>query len=131
MDGRPLPVPTTVSEPHWSACRRGELTAQRCTSCARYNFPPVARCSYCSSVDLTWVPSSGRGLVDSYTTIYRAQTPAFDVPYTVAIIRLEEGWSMLSNIVDCDPAEVRSGAAVEVTFRAMSDEITLPMFRLA
>jgi uncharacterized OB-fold protein len=51
------------------------------------------------------------------------------VPYTVVIALLEEGWYMLSNLVECDPAEVAIGMPIEVVFRKMSEEITLPYFR--
>ncbi len=73
--------------------------------------------------------SSGRGTVYSMTTVYRPQRPEFEVPYTVAIVELEEGWHMLTNLVDCPPEEMRVGLPVEVTFRRMSDEVTLPLFR--
>ena len=125
----PLPVPTTVSSPYWEACRRGELTFQRCPDCSGITFIPQPACSSCLSTSMEWEQSAGRGKVYSYTVVWRPQTPAFDIPYVVAIIDLNEGYRMLSNIVDCDPSEVAVGMPVEVTFREMSDEITLPYFR--
>jgi len=75
------------------------------------------------------VDSTGRGTVYSFTTVHRPQRPEFDVPYTVAIIELDEGFHMLTNLVDCAPEGIRIGMEVVVEFRRMSDEITLPMFK--
>ena len=94
-----------------------------------YVFIPEPFCTECQSEELEWVESSGRGVVYSMTTVYRPQRPEFEVPYTVAIVELEEGWHMLTNLVDCPPEEIRVGLPVEVTFRRMSDEVTLPLFR--
>ena len=127
--GIPLPRPTELSRPHWDGCREGVLRVQRCRECQTYVFIPEPFCTECQSEELEWVESSGRGTVYSMTTVYRPQRPEFEVPYTVAIVELEEGWHMLTNLVDCSPEELRVGLPVEVTFRRMSDEVTLPLFR--
>jgi len=76
------------------------------------------------------LPSAqARTPVYSYTVVHRPQQPAFTVPYIVVIALLEEGWHMLSNLIDCDPADVAIGMPIEVVFREMSDAITLPYFR--
>jgi uncharacterized OB-fold protein len=105
------------------------LRVQRCRECQTYVFIPEPFCTGCQSEELEWVESSGRGTVYSMTTVYRPQRPEFEVPYTVAIVELEEGWHMLTNLVDCSPEELRVGLPVEVTFRRMTDEVTLPLFR--
>ena len=64
----------------------------------------------------------------SFTVVHRPPKPQFEVPYVVAIIELEEGWHMLSNLVNCDPAEVTVDMPVQVLFRPMTQEITLPYF---
>ncbi len=125
----PLPRPTELSRPHWEGCREGKLLVQRCRSCGAYVFVPQPLCTACQSAELDWVESSGRGTVYSLTTVYRPQRPEFEVPYTVAIVELDERWHMLTNLVDCAIEEMRVGMPVEVTFRPMTDEITLPMFR--
>ena len=127
--GIPLPRPTELSRPHWDGCREGVLRVQRCRECQTYVFIPEPFCTECQSEELEWVESSGRGTLYSMTTVYRPQRPEFEVPYTVAIVELEEGWHMLTNLVDCPPEEIRVGLPVEVTFRRMSDEVTLPLFR--
>ena len=126
----PLPRPTALSRPHWDGCREGVLRVQRCAACGSYEFIPQAVCTKCQAGKLEWVESSGRGSVYSHTTVYRPPRPEFDAPYVVAIVELEEGWHMLTNLVDCRPEEVAIGLSVEVDFRAVSDEITLPCFRL-
>ncbi|MCH2171285.1 Zn-ribbon domain-containing OB-fold protein [Myxococcota bacterium] len=125
----PLPVPTQISSPHWEGCRKGELRVQQCGSCGGYVFIPQSFCTHCFSKDLRWVVSSGRGVVYSCTTIHRPQRIEFEVPYTVAIVELSEGWHMLSNIIECAHEDIKVGMPVEVVFQKMSDEITLPMFR--
>ena len=127
----PLPRPTPLSEPHWAGCRAGRLRVQRCRACQRYVFIPQPVCTHCSADQLEWVDSTGRGTLYSFTTVHRPPRPEFDVPYTVAIVELDEGFHMLTNLVDCPPEALRIGLPVEVTFQPMSDEITLPMFRPA
>jgi len=127
----PLPRPTALSRPHWDGCREGELRVQRCRACGGYVFIPQPVCTHCQEASLEWVRSSGRGTLYSYTTVHRPQRPEFEVPYTVAIVELEEGFFMLTNLVDCPAERMRIGMPVEVSFRRMSDEITLPMFRPA
>ena len=125
----PLPRPTPLSQPHWDGCREGVLRVQRCNGCGSYVFIPKPVCGDCLGDDLSWVECSGRGTLYSYTTVERPQQPTFEVPYTVAIVELEEGWHILSNHVGIDPAEVEIGMPLEVSFERMSDEITLPYFK--
>ena len=125
----PLPRPTALSRPHWDGCREGVLRVQRCAACGSYEFIPQAGCTRCQAGKLEWVESSGRGSVYSHTTVYRPPRPEFDAPYVVAIVELEEGWHMLTNLGDCRPEEVAIGLPVEVDFRAVSDESSLPCFR--
>lgn len=131
MSERPLPVPDQDTRPYWEAARRHELLIQRCRTCGQHYFYPRPYCPHCLSANTEWVRASGRGTVYSYTVNYRPSTPALAdrVPYVVALIDLVEGPRMMSNIVGCDPAEVRIGMAVEVTFEDVTDEISLPVFR--
>jgi uncharacterized OB-fold protein len=124
----PLPQPTALSRPHWDACREGKLLVQRCTQCDTYVFIPQPCCTNCQSAALAWVESSGRGKVYSFSVVQRAPRPQFDVPYAVAIIELEEGWYMLSNVLECPMEQVAVNLPVQVAFRKMTEEITLPYF---
>ncbi len=124
----PLPHPTALSQPHWDGCHAGKLLVQRCRQCDTYVFIPQPRCTNCQSVALDWVESSGRGRVYSYSVVHRAPRPQFEVPYAVVIIALEEGWYMLSNLLECPLDAVAIDLEVAVRFKRMSDEITLPYF---
>lgn len=125
----PLPRPTPLSKPHWDGCKEGKLRVQKCADCAAYTFIPAPCCSSCLSENLEWVDSSGQGVLYSYTLVHRPQQPSFEVPYIVAVVELEEGWHMLSNLKDVAPEEVEIGMPLEVIFEERSPEITLPLFR--
>jgi hypothetical protein len=126
----PLPRPTTLSKPYWEACQQERLTVQRCRDCQSYTFIPQACCGACLGSDLEWVESTGRGTLYSFTTVFRPQQPMFEVPYTVVVVELEEGYHMLSNLIGVEPDEVKIGTPLEVAFEKRSDEITLPFFRV-
>ena len=127
----PLPEPTTISEPFWDGCREGKLLFQRCKQCSHPNFDPVVACRRCLSTELDWEESRGEGSVYSWTVVWRPQTPAFTVPYAPVIIDMDEGYQMLSSLIDCDTDALAKGLRVQVDFREMSDVITLPYFRPA
>ncbi len=124
----PLPQPTPLSRPHWDGCKEGKLRVQRCKDCGTFVFIPRPTCTGCLSEDLEWVESTGKGTLYSYTVVHRPQRPEFDVPYTVAIVELEEGWHMLTNLVDVEHDAVAIGMPLQVSFKPMSDDITLPFF---
>jgi hypothetical protein len=125
----PLPQPTRLSRPHWDGCREGVLRVQRCGDCDSFVFIPKPVCGDCLGTNLSWVESSGRGTLYSYSIVHRPQQPTFEVPYTVAIVELEEGWHMLTNLVGVGPDDIEIGMSLEVSFERKSDEITLPYFR--
>lgn len=127
---RPLPHPTELSAPHWQGAAEGKLMVQRCDDCGAYVFTPRERCRSCFGDKLRWVQSSGKGTVYSYTIVHRPPDPSFDPPYCPAIIELDEGWMMLSNVVEADLTRIAIGDPVEVAFKDMGD-ITLPVFRPA
>ena len=128
ISGTPVPNPSPVSEPYWEGARLGELRYQLCAACGTANFGPGLVCRGCQSRDLTWEVSEGKGTLYSWTVVWRPQTPAFEVPYAPAIVRLEEGYEMLSAVVGCSPEDLREGLALSVEFHALNDEITLPFF---
>lgn len=128
---KPLPIPSQLSEHFWSACKRHELKVQRCQSCRSYRFPPAVLCPECLSTETEWVKVSGRGKVFSFVVYRRLYHPAFeaDLPYTVAVIELEEGARMLSNVVGVPPEEVACDMPVEVVFEDVTPEVSLPKFK--
>ena len=125
---RPLPHPTSLTQPFWEACRNHRLTVQRCESCGTYVFIPQAFCPACLSTELAWVESSGHGNIVTFTVVWRAQTPVFEVPYVVAVVRLDEGYEMMTNIVDVEAEDVTIGAPVGVRYVDVTPDVTLPCF---
>jgi hypothetical protein len=130
---KPLPVPSRVTKPFWDAARQHRLSIQRCGACHEYIFYPRAICPHCASEDLSWTDVSGRATLYSYTIARKATARpwAEDVPYVIAIVELEEGPRMTSNIVGCPVDDVRIGMPLIASFDDVSDEITLVKFRPA
>jgi uncharacterized OB-fold protein len=129
---KPRPVADHLTAPYWDGCRQHELRLQRCTACGTHRFPPGPVCTSCRSPDARWVASSGRGTVYSWIVVRHpipAEIYAQDVPYVVALVELDEGVRVPTNIVDCPVDEVVAGMAVEVVFRDAGDDLWLPVFR--
>ena len=106
---------------------------QQCEGCGRLRHYPQPRCPECQSAEFSWAPVSGLGTVYSYTVTHQAFDPSWAdrVPYAVATIELEGGVRMVSDLPAGDTDRVRIGAAVEVFFDRIDDELTLPRFQLA
>ena len=130
---KPLPTVAGETKAFWDSCRRGQLVIQYCDGCDEYQWYPRGICADCWGESVRWVQSSGRGTVWTYTVTYQNRTPGFaeDVPYVLAVVELEEGVKMFTNIVDCNPREVTIGMPVEVTFVRANDQITVPYFKPA
>jgi uncharacterized OB-fold protein len=128
---KPLPAITEDGAPFWEGCRHGQLRVQRCTACGHLRWPPSILCPKCLAEGGEWTALSGRGTIYSFIIVHRPQHPAFfdDVPYNVAIVELDEGVRMHSNVVECANEELRVGLPVEVVFDVRNEEITLPRFR--
>lgn len=80
---------------------------------------------------MSWIEATGKGKIYTYTVVYSYQPTEFseDVPYIIAVINLDEGIKMMSNIVDCKPEQVKCDMEVEVVFEEVADEVTLPKFK--
>lgn len=128
---KPRPVVQPWAQPFWDAAREHKLVLQHCESCNRPIHYPRIACPHCGSERLGWRTASGKGRIYSYTVVVSNAPSAFlaDMPYVVAVVELDEGVRMLSNIVDCDPDQLRCDMPVEVTFERLDDEFTLPKFR--
>ena len=129
---KPIPFPDSVTEKFWEAAREKQrLVVQKCGDCGALQLLPQAHCRGCLGEDLEWIEASGRGKVYSYTVVHRAPTASFgeDVPYVVALIELEEGARMMSNIVEIEPEAVRVDMPVEVVFDEITSAVSLPKFR--
>ena len=127
----PLPHPGKDTEPFWHAAREHRLVMPHCESCGHYTFPPSLGCPRCGHRPLTWIQVSGRGTVFSFVVYHRVYNPAFAhlVPYVVAIIALDEGPRILSNVVGIPFDEVRCDMPVRVVFDEVREEgVVIPQF---
>ena len=131
MTDKPLPEMQGNSKEFYEWCRRGDLRFQRCSDCQAWRHVPREMCAKCGSDEWKWVKSSGKGTVFTWTVAARAMHPAFvdAVPYAPVIIEMDEGVRLVSELIDCEPADLEVGMRVEVAFAKVSDEVTLPKFR--
>jgi uncharacterized OB-fold protein len=127
----PPPQVTNENRPFWDGARQKKLMMFRCDSCGRYRYPPVPCCKRCLSTKGTWTEVSGRGTVWSWVVIHRPYFPGAEVPYQVAIVELEEGPLVGTNIVNARDDEIHVGAPVKVAFKQIENDIALPVFELA
>jgi uncharacterized OB-fold protein len=130
MPEKPIPPIQPWAEPFWAAAREEKLLIQHCRGCDRYVFYPRLQCPACFSAKLEWIEACGRGRVYTYSVVLNNPPSAFqnDVPFVIAIVELEEGVRLMTNIVGCKPDAVRCDMPVEVVFEKATDEITLPKF---
>jgi len=128
---RPRPAISADTAFFWEGAARGELLIQQCSACGSLRHPPRPMCGACGSLDWDTLRASGRGTVYSFVVYHHPPVPAFDIPYVVALIELEEGTRLVSNVVDISHEEVRIGMSVEVTFSKVDQELILPLFRPA
>ena len=128
---RPRPGITKDNEFWFEGTKNGQLLIQRCAKCKTLRHPPGPMCPECHSLEWDTIEASGRGTVYSYVVNHYPKVPAFDYPLLVAVIELEEGTRLISNLIDVDPADVTIGMAVECELVAMDDDLTLPQFRPA
>ena len=131
-DKRVIPTPTPETQHYWDGAKAGELRLQRCKACAHTYFPPRNHCPDCGARDVEVIRASGRGRLFSYI-INHLPSPGFEPPFAIAVVELEEGPRLMSNIVGCaqTPEALELDMALEVTFERLSDDITLPQFKPA
>jgi len=127
----PAPVPTEDNQPFWDALKEGRLVVQECAACSGLVHPPRPMCPECGSFEKAWRAMSGRGTVYSYVVTHQAIHPSYNdhLPYATVLVELEEGPLVTTNLVDVAADEIAIGMPVEVEFVALSEEVTLPLFR--
>lgn len=117
------PPVTPEAQPFWEAAGRGEFLIKGCQQCSQVHFYPRAICPFCGSDRTEWRPASGRGTVYSYSVMRRAEAP-----YAIAYVTLEEGPTMVTNLVDCDLDGLRIGQAVRLVWKPTEGGPPVPMF---
>jgi hypothetical protein len=129
---RARPKPTPETRHFWDGTAMGELRLQRCDACANVYFPPRPFCPACASRKVSVFKASGKGKLYSYV-IHHRPVPGFTPPYSIAVVELDEGPRMMSNIVGCPqtPEALELDMKLEVAFEKLDDKITLPLFRPA
>jgi hypothetical protein len=119
----PSPIVSPDNQRFWEAARERRLLIKKCRACDKPHFYPRGLCPFCFSDRTEWIESTGPAILYSYTVMRRA-----DPAYVVAFVTLEEGVSMMTNIVDADPDRLRIGQAVRLTWREAEDGTPVPMF---
>ena len=113
------------TKPFWDAAAAGKLLIKKCASCGEFHYYPRTLCPFCFSDKTEWYAASGRGTVYSYSVMRRAP-----VPYAIAYVTLEEGVTMMTNIVNADASKLAIGQRVRVTMLASEDGQKVPMFEV-
>jgi len=128
-----LPVPTAdeASERFFRGAKERKLMLLRCPQCGTWRLPGRDRCADCWSTEEAWAEASGRGRLYTFGIMHQKYHPSFAdaVPYNYAIVELEEGPRLVTNIVDCPNDELRTDMPVEAVYDDVSDETTLVRFR--
>jgi hypothetical protein len=132
---KPIPMPQGESDFYWEKAKAGELWLRKCNSCNQVYFYPRDISPCCFSKDTSWAQASGKATLYTYGIVHRAPHPGFrdDVPFVTAIVELEEGPLMPTNIVMSGPTpeKLEIGMPLEVVFEDITDKIALPKFRPA
>ena len=130
---KPLPTPQPESDVYWQKAKEHELWLRKCNDTGKAYFYPRDISPYTFSRDTEWHQVSGRATLYTYAIVHRAPHPGFvgDVPFVTALVELEEGPIMPTNIVmdDPTPEKLVIGMPLEVVFDDVTDEITLPKFK--
>ena len=134
IDGVPdklVPEASPETQPFWDGCAAGQLRLQRCGSCDAFYFPPRPFCPTCLSGEVAWETVSGRARLHTYLINHRA-APGFEAPYAIAVVQLEEGPRMMTNIIGIEntPENLVLDMALQVTFEPRG-EMMLPVFEPA
>jgi hypothetical protein len=126
----PLPEPSIETEPFWAAVQERRLVMPKCAACGTVTFPPTVACPKCAGRDFAWTAMSGRGKVYSFTVYHRVYHPSFKdkVPYVVAVIELDEGPRIISNVVGVPVEDVVCEMPVAVRYEAVADGYLVPKF---
>jgi uncharacterized OB-fold protein len=119
----PAPQPKPETKAFWEGAAQGRLLIKKCLACQQVHYYPRAICPFCGSDRTEWQQASGHGSIYSWSVMRRAE-----VPYAIAYVTLEEGVTMMTNIVDCDLDGIRIGQRVRVVFKPTEGGPPVPAF---
>ena len=130
---KPVPVADDASREFFAGANEGKLMLVKCSQCGTFRLPGRERCLDCWSTESEWAQASGKGKLYTYGIMHQKYHPAFadETPYNYALVELEEGPRLVTNIVDCEPDELKTDMPVEAVFDHVTDEATLIRFRPA
>lgn len=125
------PTPDLITEAFWDGLKEHRLLIQRCSQCAKFQFPPLPACRSCLS-SLEWVDSKGTGTLYTWTVVRRATHSILGtwVPYVLAIIRMDEGVLFCSHVMGETPESLRADMPVRVHFVLAENGYVFPVFRV-
>jgi uncharacterized OB-fold protein len=127
---RVLPTVDADNRPFWASCARHRMELQQCPNCRHWRYYPSPVCPECSVLGGDWRPVGGYGTLFTYSVLHRPPSSfwAQKVPYTYGVVELDEGPMMPTNVVGIDPAEVRIGMRLRVTYEDVAADLALPHF---
>ncbi len=130
INPKTLPRPTPETQHFWDGTKNHKLLLQQCSACRHIYFPPRPFCPDCASREVSVIEASGRGVLYSYVINHRIPK-WMDAPYSIAVVQLEEGPRLMTNIVEVEqtPEALVLDMPVEVVYDPVTDDITLPRFR--
>ena len=128
---KPIPGVSADTIQYWEALREHKLMLPKCQDCGKISFPPRTFCPACMSLDTQWTELSGRATVHTFSVVYQNGTPGFaeEVPYVVGYVTLDEGPQMMTNVIDVDPQKVEIGMKVEIVYKDVMSDLTMPYFK--
>jgi len=130
LPSRPAVVPDERSQPFFDACAQGVLVIRRCRGCSTWNAPAATLCWSCVSEDLDWAEASGRATLHTFGIVHQVSHRGFaaEVPYNIAVVELEEGPRINSNIVGCEAEALAVGMPLTVRFITLENGVSIPKF---
>jgi uncharacterized OB-fold protein len=125
-----IPTIEDDTRPFWDAAKEGRFLIRRCGDCGAVHHYPRPFCPECWSGNVEWLEASGRATLYTWSTVYVNDLPPFDerLPYIAAVVELEEGPKVMTNLVDCDGSDLTIGMAMQVRYRPIDDELVAPVF---
>ena len=132
---KPLPQADETTRSFWESLKAHQLKIQKCNDTGKFFFYPRGMSPFTLSDNLSWEAVSGRGVIHAFTIVHQNRAPGFvdELPYVVAMVELDEGARMMTNIIDVepDPEHVKIGMPVEIVYEDVTEDVTLPKFRPA